>query len=247
MGSARIQIAVSRERRFFVRSLDSDRIELRGDEAHHIIHVLRLVAGARITLFDGRGRAVRAAIESLTGDSVSVRVMGSEPPRESPFGLALGLAVPKSQRMPVAVQKLTELGARRIIPLVTERGTTTPSQMQRSLARWRRIVLEASKQSRRSLLVEVSPPRTLLQALDQAEETWIVMAQPGAPALEVKPTADAVLALIGPEGGWSETELTLARKRSVVLYGLGPRTLRTETAAITTAAILQWNRGDLRY
>ncbi|HXV63985.1 MAG TPA: RsmE family RNA methyltransferase [Vicinamibacteria bacterium] len=247
MGSARIQTAVSRERRFYVRRLDSDRIELRGDEAHHIIHVLRLVTGARVTLFDGRGGSVRGAIESLTGDSVSVRVLGSEPPRESPLLLALGLAVPKAQRMPVAVQKLTELGARRIIPLVTERGTTTPSQMQRNLARWRRIVLEASKQSGRSILTEISPPRSLLEVLDQAQETCIVMAQPGAPALEVARTADAVLALIGPEGGWSENELTLARKRSVALYGLGPRTLRTETAAIATAAILQWNRGDLRY
>ena len=238
---------MSRERRFFVRSLDSDRIELRGDEAHHIIHVLRLPAGARITLFDGRGGAVHAAIESISGDSVSVQVLGAEPSRESPLELTLGLAVPKSQRMPMAVQKLTELGTRRIIPIVTERGTTSPRQMQHSLARWRRIVLEASKQCGRSILMEVSPPRSLLQALDQAQETCIVMAQPGAPALEISQKADTVLALIGPEGGWSETELTLAKKRSVLLYGLGPRTLRTETAAITTAAILQWNRGDLRY
>jgi 16S rRNA (uracil1498-N3)-methyltransferase len=229
---------MSRERRFHVSDLDSEIVKLSSDEAHHLVHVLRLGEGAEVALFDGRGGAARARVQRIAGSEVELRILGAESSRESPLSLTLAVAPPKGDRMSFLIQKLSELGVSRVIPLETERGGSGGS-----LERWRRIALEACKQSGRSRAPEIVPPRRFEAVLD--EEGFLAAAHPGAPPLSPPRTSNPVVVLVGPESGWSEKELSLAASRGVTLFGLGPRTLRTETAAIAAAALFQFLAGDL--
>jgi 16S rRNA (uracil1498-N3)-methyltransferase len=228
---------MSRERRFLVSSLDSDAVRLSSEEAHHLVDVLRLREGAEVSLFDGKGSSARAKIHRIAGREVELRLLGPEPSRESPLSLTLAVSPPKGDRMSFLIEKLTELGVARILPLETERGRTG-----KNLERWRRIAIEACKQSGRSRSPEVEAPRGFEEVL--SEEGSLLAAHPGAPPLSA-PRKGAIVALIGPEGGWSERELTLFASRGVTLFGLGPRTMRTETAAIAAATLLQYLAADL--
>jgi len=228
---------MSRERRFLVSSLDSDAVRLSSEEAHHLVDVLRLREGAEVSLFDGKGGAARAKVERIAGGEVDLRILGLGPSRESPLSLTVAVAPLKGDRMSFLIQKLTELGVTRLVPLETDRGR--PGE---NLERWRRIAIEACKQSGRSRSPEVTSPRSLEEILK--EEGSLVAAHPGAPPLSA-PRSGAIVALIGPEGGWSEKELALFSELGVTLFGLGPRTLRTETAAIAAATVLLFLAGDL--
>ena len=236
---------MTRERRFLVDDLTSERVELRGEEAHHLLHVLRLGVGDEVVLFDGRGRAKRAVVTERSSDAAALATGAEEAPRESPLPLALGVSILKADRMALVVQKLTELGVARILPLLAERSEVRSGRASSALERWRRIALEASKQSGRSLVPEVAEPNDLRSVLEDGSAGIVLIAHPGGPPLELPPPGTATLALIGPEGGWSVSELNLASDRGARRFGLGPRTLRAETAAITVAALLQFGAGDL--
>jgi 16S rRNA (uracil1498-N3)-methyltransferase len=207
------------------------------EQAHHLLHVLRLREGDPVSLFDGGGRAVRAEVVRISGREVELRVLGPEPPRESALSLTLAVAPPKGDRMSFLVEKLAELGVTCVIPLETARGRSVGG-----LERFRRIALESCKQSGRSRIPEIERSRSLPSVLDGPG--LLLAAHPGSPPLSVS-RVDTVVALVGPEGGWSHSELSLFASRGVTLFGLGPRTLRTETAAIATATLLQYRAGDL--
>jgi len=228
---------MSRERRFHVSSLDSETVELSPEQAHHLLDVLRLREGAEVALFDGNGGAARAKVQRIAGREVELRLLGPEPSRESPLSLTLAVSPPRGDRMSFLIEKLTELGVARVIPLETERGRAAGN-----LERCRRVALEACKQSGRSRAPAIESPRSMASVLE--EPGPVVVAHPGAPRLAVG-AVDKIVALVGPEGGWSENELSLAAARGVTLIGLGPRTLRTETAALTIATLLQYLAGDL--
>ena len=230
---------MSRERRFFVSELRPRGMTLEAAEAHHLIHVLRLSEGDRVAVFDGQGRAAEARISRIAEDRVELELGDPLPSRESPLELTLGVAVPKGNKMSWIVQKLTELGAVAIHPLVTERSDVDRTFVTKRLERWRRIALEAAKQCGRSRVPEIAEPASF----DALAQPGALVLTPGAPALPANVVPGPLL--IGPEGGWSEAELTAARERSLERFGLGPRTLRTETAAVTAAALLQWLAGDL--
>lgn len=235
---------MTRERRFLVDEL-ADRVELRGEEAHHLLHVLRLDVGAEVVLFDGRGRARRAVVAGLSRGAATLDVFEEEPSRESPLPLAVGVALLKADRMALVVQKLTELGVARIFPLVAERGEVRSARAATALDRWRRIALEAAKQSGRSRVPELSDPLDLSGVLDAAAAETVLLAHPGAREATLPAPPGSVLALVGPEGGFSPAETAMARERGAKLIGLGPRTLRAETAAIAVATLLQFHSGDL--
>ena len=228
---------MSRERRFHVSSLEAETVRLSSEEAHHLVEVLRLREGADVSLFDGKGSAARAKVHRIAGGEVEIRILGPEPSRESPLSLTLAVAPPKGDRMSFLIEKLTELGVTRIIPLETDRGRTG-----KNLERWRRIAIEACKQSGRSRAPEVESPRSVASVLE--EPGILLVAHPGAPPL-AGTGIGKVIVLVGPEGGWSEEELALAASRSVTLFGVGPRTLRTETAAIAAATLIQYFAGGL--
>jgi 16S rRNA (uracil1498-N3)-methyltransferase len=229
---------MSRERRFHVPDLYAPTARLASEESHHLIHVLRLREGAEVSLFDGRGRAARGRVLRIAGSDVELEVLGPEPSRESPLSLTLGVAPPKGDRMSFLIQKLTELGASRVIPLRTERAGSSGS-----IERYRRIALEACKQSGRSQVPEITQARDFEEVL--REKGLVTLAHPGAPPLSPPPAGAGIVVLIGPEGGWSETEIALARSRGATFFGLGPRTLRSETAAVAAATLIQFLAGDL--
>jgi 16S rRNA (uracil1498-N3)-methyltransferase len=230
---------MSRERRFHVPNLESKTVGLSSKEAHHLVQVLRLREGAEVSLFDDKGGTALAKVHRIAGGEVELRILGPEPSRDSPLSLTLAVAPPKGDRMSFLIEKLTELGVARILPLETERGRTG-----KNLERWRRIAIEACKQSGRSRAPAIESPRSVTSVLE--EPGLVLAAHPGAPPLARPPEGAEVIALVGPEGGWSEGELALAASRGVTLFGLGPRTLRTETAAIAVATLFQYLAGDLR-
>jgi 16S rRNA (uracil1498-N3)-methyltransferase len=228
---------MSRERRFHVARIDRANVTLSPEESHHLLRVLRLTSGAEVSVFDGKGGSARARVGRVTGSEVELSILGPEISRESPLSLTMAVAPPKGDRSSFLIEKLTELGVSRVIPLETDRGRS-----RSSLDRWRRISLEACKQSGRSRALEIEAPRAVGSVLE--EPGVLRMAHPGAGPLVV-PAGQPLVVLAGPEGGWSLEELALARSRGAELFGLGPRTLRTETAAIAVATLLQHLAGDI--
>jgi len=242
---------VSRERWFFVgdvlhewpaEPLKPITIVLEAGEAHHLVHVLRLTVGAIVTVFDGRGHAAEARITRVGADGAELELATARPPRESPLGLTLAVAVPKGDKMSGIVQKLTELGVAAIHPLVTDRGEVDETAMRKKLERWRRVALEAAKQCGRARVPHIEEPSTF----DELARPGGLILTPGADPIPPDIAPGPILTgLIGPEGGWSEEELAIARERSLRTFSLGTRILRTETAAIAVATLLQWRAGDL--
>ncbi len=229
-------------------------VSLRGEELHHLRRVLRLRAGDEVALFDGEGRGFAGRIAGLSGSEATI-VLGAEEPREreSPLDLALLPALSKGEKFDWVVQKATELGVREIQPLLTDRGDVRPAgdRGARKAERWRRIALEACKQSGRTRLPRIHEPRDLASALVLPPGTLGVALDPEGPGEETPGLearlggAGGVRLAVGPEGGWSPAERDLLRERGFLLLGLGPRVLRTETAAIVSTALFQFLAGDL--
>jgi len=228
---------MSRERRFWVETLQAEEVKLSPEEAHHLVQVLRLGEGAEVHLFDGKGNAARARVHRIVEGEVALRILGPEPSRESPLRITIAVSPPKGDRASFLVEKLTELGVAAIVPLETERGSS-----RESLERWRRIAVSSCKQSGRSRVPAIEPMRSVASVLE--EPGLVLAAQPGAPPLSIR-GASEVLVLIGPEGGWSEREAAILATRGATRFGMGPRTLRTETAAVAAAAVLQYLLADL--
>jgi 16S rRNA (uracil1498-N3)-methyltransferase len=226
------------ERFFLTAAPVSGRAILSGDEARHLARVLRAKAGDTVSVFDGSGRVWQARVKAIgrneveleTGDAVD------ESPRRGPR-LTLAVALPKGERQKWLVEKLTELGVDRLVPLATERGVAeaTPSAIERL----ERGVIEACKQCGRNRLMEIASPMTIAELVaNKAPGVTGLLADPhGAPLdLTSIETATEVLALVGPEGGFTDTESETARAAGFHAVTLAPNILRIETAAIALAA-----------
>lgn len=228
------------ERFFITAAPQGGRAVLVGDEARHLVRVLRARVGDAVSVFDGSGQEWPARVASLGRDEVALDV--GTPPPAAPLParpLTLAVALPKGERQKWLVEKLTELGVTRLVPLATARGVAeaTPAAVER-LARG---VIEACKQCGRNTLMEIAAPRSIPMLLAGAEASLIIVADPGGTPLETvrSPTAAGeVLALVGPEGGFAPEELAAAVGAGAVRAGLGPHILRVETAAIALAARL---------
>lgn len=233
--------------RFFISSddLKDEEIHLPEDILHHL-SVLRLREGEEILLLDGAGEHCRCRITSLQRKRGTVRVTGRWREKENSFPITLLQGIPKGDKMDLVLQKGTELGVCRFLPVVTGRSIASAEGRR---GRWERIVSEAARQCRRPLLPEILPPQPLSSALLACSEelrlmVWEEESRPLAACLPGRPPRDAVI-LVGPEGGFSAAEAELARKAGFVPAGLGPRILRSETAGFAVASILQFLYGDL--
>jgi 16S rRNA (uracil1498-N3)-methyltransferase len=171
---------------------------------------------------------------------------------ESPLQLSLAMALVKGEKFDLVVQKTTELGVTRIVPTVVARSDLrlrNTEERNSRLERWRRIALEAAKQSGRAFIPEISAPVTfdnLIRATVTESGIRILFAEHGGTAFtDLATRPPHLLALIGPEGGWTSTELDLATEHGWQIITLGGRTLRAETAAIAITALLQHRFGDL--
>jgi 16S rRNA (uracil1498-N3)-methyltransferase len=263
---------------------DGAGVVLSEEESRHLRDVLRLRAGDEAYVFDGEGREFACVVAEAGGRKGGARldVRGrAEPPRpESPLELTLAVALLKGEKFDLVVQKATELGAWRIVPVLTKRADVrlrderdaarrvernAAHRVERDVAhrveRWRRLALEAAKQSGRARVPSVETP-VAFDALAAGEprvgELRILFAERGGGGLdslvgvgldslaaEGVARASTITALIGPEGGWDDEELAHAGERGWTLITLGGRTLRAETAAITACVLLQHLFGDL--
>ena len=260
MGGARNLIMT--RRRFYAPPIafasDERTVSLGADEARHARGVLRLQPGDEVYVFDGAGKEFRCAVREFSRDSAVLDVLEEvEPARpESPLKLTLGIALLKGEKFDLVVQKATELGASRIGPVTTSRADVRLSNGedgQRKVTRWQRIALEAAKQSGRARLMEIDEPvdfKSLLARRNGEGELRLMFAERNGTSL-ANVTQDSpsdfprVFALIGPEGGWADEEIELAREAGWQIVTMGGRTLRAETAAIAIVALLQHRFGDL--
>jgi len=219
-----------------------DTVDVGGEEAHHLARVLRLRPGEVVTVADGAGRWRPYRVGNVTapGGGVLVRLDAAGRAEQEPaasFRLAVAFALTKGDRPELVVQKLTELGVDRIVPVLADRSVSRPDpgRAAKALERWRRIAREAARQSRRATLpaVEALGPLAAL-----AGHPGLVVAERGglsADALE-SPPADEILAVVGPEGGLGGAEVEALKPWARL--DLGPHILRAETAALAAATLL---------
>jgi 16S rRNA (uracil1498-N3)-methyltransferase len=250
-------------RRFFAppESFRRDQsVTLAADEAQHMRGVLRLKPGDEVFVFDGEGREYLCRIESLRRDAASLSIIEKVEPAspESTLDLTLALALLKGEKFDLAVQKATELGVTRIVPVMTKLSDIRlrdERDAEKRATRWRRIALEAAKQSGRARLPTIEEPQafdSLLESLRPGADEWcLLFAERGGQRLqqsfEQSSTApQSLTALVGSEGGWTDEEIQAAREASWRIITLGGRILRAETAAIVITALLQHLFGDLK-
>jgi 16S rRNA (uracil1498-N3)-methyltransferase len=227
-------------------------ITLSGNAASHVTRVLRLRVGQPLTLFNGLGGEHLATIDKAHGGEVTVSV-GEHAPieRESPFPLTLAQGISRGERMDLVVQKATELGVSRLVPLLTERSVVRldAQQADRKLNHWRAVAIAACEQCGRNRLPDVSVPTQLRDFLHQspAGSTRLLLSPEATRRIEdvPRPERGGATVLIGPEGGFADEEQQDALVAGFTAVRLGPRVLRTETAAIAALTLLQREFGDL--
>ena len=222
-----------------------------GTAANHIARVLRLEPGAPLAVFDGRGGEYAARIESLRKDAVVIEVQERSPSsRESSLSLTLAQGVSRGERMDWVVQKATELGVTAIVPVLTERTVVKldARQSERKLTHWRGIAVAACEQSGRDRIPDIVAPiavHEFLHGIDP-QATRLLLSPTGTQRVnDLKAPERRIIVLIGPEGGLGETEQRAAVGAGFVAVRMGPRVLRTETAAVAALTLLQHQFGDL--
>lgn len=225
------------QHRFYAPEADeSPRVVLEGTEANHLLRVLRLKTGDEVVLFDGRGREANAEIAAVSKRSAELQLLtGWMRQRETAPQIILGTAAPKGDRFRWLVEKATELGVTRLVPLVTQRSVVDPGAGK--LEKMQQTVIAACKQSGRCSLMQIDAPTAWAEFVSQeitgrtAFVAHLSRDRPsGSEIAAVK--GDTIVLAIGPEGGWTDPEIELATQAGAKLVGLGSHTLRIETAAI---------------
>jgi len=242
--------------RIFVRPEDwngRETVHVGGEVARHITRVLRMGAGAELVVLDGQGGAYRAVIRELVRDGFTAAITGmAEANGEPEVSITLVQGLPKGDKMDYVVQKATEVGVSRIIPLASERSVVQAREQRwdKKRERWERIAASAAEQAFRLLVPKILPVMTLPEALDSINpEAFIIFPWEEERENSLKtllrshPPASEVYIFIGPEGGFTENEARMASDRGAHRVTLGPRILRTETAGpLATALVLyEWD------
>jgi len=246
-------------RRFFVERIEADADGLcviSGSEARHILKVLRMTKGDRFILMDGTGDRYDSIVEAVEGSSVRVKLVSPlKAPTLPDFQITLCQAVIKPSPMDYLIEKTSELGVTRIRPFVSERSVVKINDESASnkLRRWREIAISAAKQSDRNTPAEMLQPTTFAEILKDLKTTdclkVILWEKEDSKDLKaILRTSDPgiqFIGIVGPEGGFSAEEVKAAIGAGCIPVSLGKRILRAETAAITLAAIAQYEWGDL--
>ncbi len=224
--------------RFFTdKPLSLGEFVLDGPEAHHLGTVRRFAPGDAVVLFNGDGSEYPAEIVEVGKRHAVLRLLARvEANREVPFPIVVGSALPKGDRLDFLLEKLVEVGATRFVPLITERSVVRPNAGK--LEKWRRAVIEASKQCGRNRLMTVHEPLSMEEFVNReyAAKQWLLHTSSGPPHLD--PLADPEYGCafaVGPEGGFNDAEIEMATLAGWRRLSLGPRVMRVETAAIAAA------------
>ncbi len=230
-------------------------ISIAGDLATHLRDSLRVTKGEAVWFANGQGTRYRAEITDITKAAITAHIVETiqEPARRIPR-LILGESLLKGEKMDWVIQKTTELGVSEIIPIESRNSVVQlkADRVDHQLARWQRIALEAAQQSEQWSVPKIAKPRSLSEVLaSHATGTTILMLAERDEGKSLQTvrlpqgTNGSVLALVGPEGGWSKEEMEVAQQVGVETISLGQHILRSETAAIATISILQSRLGEL--
>ena len=220
------------------------RIRIAGAELRHL-RAFRLTQGARLVVFDESGEEHEVRLERLGPTAAEAVILSTRrPARESALDLVLAAALLKGAKMDFVVEKATEIGVRRIAPVVCRRVVGQGARTER----WRKIAIAAAKQSGRTAVPEVDPPRPLAELVRLPWPGLRLLAWEGEherPFASLAAEAAAVVVVVGPEGGLAEDEVAEASAHGFTPLSLAPRVLRAETAAIVAATLCQHRWGDL--
>lgn len=244
-------------RKFHIRpdTVSGDRVIFDEQETRHLRRVLRLRPGEVVHAIDGQGCEFAVRLESLRGREAVGRILGrSDRLTESPLAITLAQGIPKGEKMEWIVKTVTELGAARVMPLLTERVIVRLplSRWRERQRRWQRVATEAAKQCGRSVIPAVEPVLTLEEFIaggigaELALCLWEGESQGLRDILSsISDSPSSALLVVGPEGGLAVGEVDRLRAHGLRTAGLGPRILRTETAGPVGVALLQARFGDL--
>jgi len=236
-------------RRFFapVENFNQQKISLSVEESKHLRDVLRLIEGAKVKVFDGAGKEFLCAVEKIEKKTTVLKIISETAPTapESTLNLTMAVALLKGEKFDLIVQKAVELGVTKLVPLDTKRADVKLKDTEKRVERWRKIALEAAKQSGRAKLMLVEQTINFEKFIETAGGTRILFAERGGASFSEIETSGKITAVIGSEGGWETAEIETARENGFEVITFGSRILRAETAAIVVAAILQNRFGDL--
>jgi 16S rRNA (uracil1498-N3)-methyltransferase len=226
-----------------------------GNDARHIRTVLRMKPGDVLTVFDGAGNDFEAEIQGISSDEIRILpVKKIDTHTDSPVAITFAQALLKGKKMDVLARQITELGITKWVPFLSERSVPVPAKgkLPARLERWQTIIIESLKQCRRSRMTEISDIVTFDQTLEMGRSDdvklifWENETRTLHEVLDLLPdTCDKIFAILGPEGGFSETEIEKAVSLGYKSVSLGPRILKAETAAISVCALMQYVFGDL--
>ncbi|TCK17150.1 16S rRNA m(3)U-1498 methyltransferase [Thiogranum longum] len=219
------------------------------NSSHYLLHVLRLKPGNALIMFNGNGFEYNARLEQATKKQAVVSILERmAPQRESPLHIEIGQGIARGERMDFVLQKSVELGASVISPLWTQHSQVRldEKRLEKRLEHWKGVVVSACEQSGRLTLPEIRPPSDLASWLEAPTDSLDLVLSPcsGKTLKDLQPASD-IRILIGPEGGLQEDEIRAAEANGFQAIRLGPRILRTETAALATLTALQVLWGDL--
>ena len=231
----------------------SNRVTLTGSDVSHIRTVLRLKVGSSIQVISGSDKLLTVKLVDIKAKEIQGEVIASEKfDVESPLEIHLGLALTKGNKFDATLRKSVELGSNSITPLTTERCVVKTHQVEKKTDRWKKIVLESSKQCGRTQIPVVSEGIKTLETFclnNDGRELklvfWEMESGNSLKDLKLDRAPRSVAALIGPEGGFSSSEIEKTREYGFQTVSLGPRILRAETAPVVALALLQSTWGDL--
>ncbi len=223
-----------------------DTLKIRGPEAHHIVKVLRLEKGEVIRATDGQGTAHICEIKSTASKSVTCTIVktvrnGGEPDLD----VALAIGISTATKFDTVVEKGTEIGVSRFIPLSTEKGKVEireEGSLTRRMSRWRRVCEAAVKQSGRSIIPAILPPIMFSEFIPACIPEETILFHPEGKGTDFQKLLSSfetkrLTIIVGPESGFSPDEVDLAKKHKIPIVGLGDRILRTETAGVVLPSI----------
>lgn len=244
--------------RFFVSDNDikDNIVTIKGDDIKHIKNVLRLKENDKISVCDNKDNEYIVEINSISSEGVLGKIIEKvDIIRESNINITLYQGLPKGSKMDMIIQKATELGVKNIVPIITDRTIVKikdRKKEEKKIDRFRKIALEAAKQSKRGVVPEISSIISIDDAIREIKEngSFTIVPYEDENKLGIKDFIKNVdnkniNIIIGPEGGFSEKEISNLKEIDSKIISLGPRILRTETAGFTTIAIIMYELGDI--
>jgi 16S rRNA (uracil1498-N3)-methyltransferase len=236
-------------RRFYAptSAFKDDTVVLDEGETRHLRDVLRLKTGDIISVFDGSGKEFEcsvATIEKRTSNLQIIREIAPAAP-ESSLSITVAAAVTPAEKYDLVIQKMMELGAAHIVPLITARTEIKAKAAAARVERWRKIAFESAKQCGRARLMTVGEPVGVDAFWNEVKQPVVFFSERGGKSFDMLPIIDTVTLVYGPKGGWDDDELRMAAENDASIVTFGGRILRAETAAIALTAIIQHRFGDL--